>query len=301
MKKLVGSDIGTAAFDAAAGTITFAGIPAITLANILVITDVTAGVMLYNFADASLGGVLTGSTLYLELDTAGLNSTDVLQCWLDLPGNSTVDTGLVQPLTNTQLRASAVPVSGTVSTGLNQPLTDAQLRAAAVQVSGPLTDAQLRATSVAVSGPLTDAQLRATAVPVSGTVSTGLSQPLTDTQLRASAVPVSGPLTDTQLRATPVSVEVSNFPTGGGDAKDETLREIADILSHLGSIISYPSTVDRSLNRQRVTAAIESGTVTTVSTVTNVTNLNNLGGFSTVMVAQDLNFNAWSNSVGARF
>jgi hypothetical protein len=36
-----------------------------------------------------------------------------------------------------------------------------------VPVSGPLTDAQLRATAVAVSGPLTDAQLRATAVPVS--------------------------------------------------------------------------------------------------------------------------------------
>lgn len=37
-------------------------------------------------------------------------------------------------------------------------------------VSGPLTDAELRATAVPVSGPLTDAQLRATAVPVSGTV-----------------------------------------------------------------------------------------------------------------------------------
>ena len=34
-------------------------------------------------------------------------------------------------------------------------------------VTGPLTDAQLRATAVPVSGPLTDAQLRATAVPVS--------------------------------------------------------------------------------------------------------------------------------------
>lgn len=33
-------------------------------------------------------------------------------------------------------------------------------------VDGPLTDAQLRATAVPVSGPLTDAQLRATAVPV---------------------------------------------------------------------------------------------------------------------------------------
>ena len=55
-----------------------------------------------------------------------------------------------------------IPVSG--------PLTDAQLRASAVPVSGPLTDTQLRATAVPVSGPLTDAQLRATAVPVSGTV-----------------------------------------------------------------------------------------------------------------------------------
>jgi hypothetical protein len=59
--------------------------------------------------------------------------------------------------------------------------------------TGGLTDTQLRASAVPVSGPLTDTQLRATAVPVSGTVTanTGLSQPLTDTQLRASAVPVS--------------------------------------------------------------------------------------------------------------
>lgn len=33
-------------------------------------------------------------------------------------------------------------------------------------VTGPLTDAELRATAVPVSGPLTDAQLRATAVPI---------------------------------------------------------------------------------------------------------------------------------------
>lgn len=57
------------------------------------------------------------------------------------------------PLTDAQLRASAVPVS--VS---NFPATQA--------VSGPLTDAQLRASAVPVSGPLTDAQLRATRVPV---------------------------------------------------------------------------------------------------------------------------------------
>jgi hypothetical protein len=55
------------------------------------------------------------------------------------------------PLTDAQLRATAVPISGTVSTGLTQPLTDTQLRATAVPVSGPLTDTQLRATPVDVS------------------------------------------------------------------------------------------------------------------------------------------------------
>lgn len=73
-------------------------------------------------------------------------------------------------LTDTQLRATPVPVSG--------PLTDTQLRATPVPVSGSvttggLTDTQLRATAVPVSGPLTDTQLRATPVPISGTVTVG--------------------------------------------------------------------------------------------------------------------------------
>ena len=47
------------------------------------------------------------------------------------------------PLTDTELRATAVPISGTVTaTG---PLTNAELRAAAVPVTGPLTNAQFTA------------------------------------------------------------------------------------------------------------------------------------------------------------
>ena len=74
------------------------------------------------------------------------------------------------------------------------PLTDVQLRATAVPVSyaALLTELQLKADlteTQPVSGPLTDVQLRATAVPVSGTVTA--TGPLTDTQLRASAVPIS--------------------------------------------------------------------------------------------------------------
>jgi hypothetical protein len=66
------------------------------------------------------------------------------------------------PLTDTQLRASAVPVSGTFFQS-TQPVSVA----ATVAVSGPLTDTQLRASAVPVSGPLTDTQIRATALPVS--------------------------------------------------------------------------------------------------------------------------------------
>ena len=73
------------------------------------------------------------------------------------------------PLTDTQLRAAAVPVSGTVgvsgSVAVTGPLTDAQLRSSAVPVSGTFYQA-----TQPVSGPLTDAELRASAVPVSGTV-----------------------------------------------------------------------------------------------------------------------------------
>jgi hypothetical protein len=96
-------------------------------------------------------------------------------------------------------------------------LTDTQLRATAVPVSGPLTDTELRATAVPVSGPLTDTELRATAVPVSG--------PLTDTELRATAVPVSGPLTDTELRATAVPVSAATLPLPTGAATEETVAK----------------------------------------------------------------------------
>lgn len=56
-------------------------------------------------------------------------------------------------LTDAQLRATPVPVSGTfwqATQPVSGPLTDMQLRASAVPVSGPLTDTQLRASAVSV-------------------------------------------------------------------------------------------------------------------------------------------------------
>lgn len=76
-------------------------------------------------------------------------------------------------LTDTELRASPVPVSISGSIAVTGPLTDVQLRATAVPISGTVAISG----SVAVTGPLTDTQLRATAVPVSGTFFQG-TQPV---------------------------------------------------------------------------------------------------------------------------
>lgn len=153
------------------------------------------------------------------------------------------------PLTDTQLRATPVPVSGTFWQ-TTQPVSIASMPTTPVtgtfwQATQPVSIAS----SVAVTGPLTDTQLRATAVPVSGTVAvsnfpatqavsgtfwqatqpvsiasmpstpvTGTfwqaTQPvsiaswtgLTDTQLRASAVPVSLAATVTTTEAPPTTV-----------------------------------------------------------------------------------------------
>lgn len=124
---------------------------------------------------------------------ATLSTGDIQIGAVELKNATTDDRAIVSAAGAVKVDGSAVtqPVSGTVTA--SGPLTDTQLRATAVPVSGPATDAQLRATplpvsgTVTASGPLTDAQLRAAAVPVSG--------PLTDAQIRAAALPVSGTVT----------------------------------------------------------------------------------------------------------
>jgi hypothetical protein len=84
------------------------------------------------------------------------------------------------PVTGTFWQATQ-PVSGTVTaTG---PLTDTELRATAVPVSGTVT----------ATGPLTDAQLRAATVPVSGTVAvTGVPAAITGFATETTLLAVKG-------------------------------------------------------------------------------------------------------------
>lgn len=143
-------------------------------------------------AVAELANILAALGMTLNVDVGNLPADYPLPA-----GQVTTLTPQTDGLTDTELRATPVPVSGTVT--VNEPVTvDGTVGVSSVggtvAVSGPLTDTQLRAAAVPVSGPLTDVQVRATPLPVSGTV--GVS----------GTVAVTGPLTDTQLRATPVPV-----------------------------------------------------------------------------------------------
>jgi GDP-D-mannose dehydratase len=78
MKKLLGQDAsGTYAFNPTAKTVTFSGLSqAITLANILLITNVTANTIIYNFASSSTGAVsFANNVLTLDYDTTSMNSS----------------------------------------------------------------------------------------------------------------------------------------------------------------------------------------------------------------------------------
>lgn len=84
---------------------------------------------------------------------------------------------------------------------------------------------------------------------------------------------------------------------------DESAHQL---LTRVLNYLNAPQGYDKSLQRQRGTVVLESGTVTTVSTVTTVTtvssvsNIAAVGGYSAQMQIMDTNRTAWAQCVRAR-
>jgi hypothetical protein len=169
MKKLLGQDTsGTYTFNPTAKTVTFSGLSQqVTLANILLITNVTANTIIYNFASSTTGAVsFVNNVLTLDYDTTSMSATDVLQIYIDvesyeeslatllrrmnklLESNAVVDSKLRQRVTieaigtnntanSTEVNASipvsgSVTVSGTVTANANNVLTSQSVSSSAV-------------------------------------------------------------------------------------------------------------------------------------------------------------------------
>jgi hypothetical protein len=73
-------------FNASAKTITFNTTDTVRLENVLLITNVTDNIIIYNFADPTLGGTISNNVLTLTYNTTTMSNTDSLQIYLDLYG-----------------------------------------------------------------------------------------------------------------------------------------------------------------------------------------------------------------------
>ena len=70
-------------FTASTGVIVLNDYTSILHDGLLVITNVTSNIIIYNFADATKGGVVTGNSINLTYDTSAMSDTDSLQIWYD--------------------------------------------------------------------------------------------------------------------------------------------------------------------------------------------------------------------------
>jgi hypothetical protein len=109
MKKLITNYT----FNPTAKTITFNDYSSINLERILLITNVTRNVIIYNFADPNKGGSVSNNVLTLNYDTTGMASTDKLQIFYDegfpaVAGLSGAATDITFTLTNADT-AYAIP------------------------------------------------------------------------------------------------------------------------------------------------------------------------------------------------
>ncbi len=133
----------------------------------------------------------TGKQLQTYLNTISAQPVHAEAVVLvDSSGNPITTLPVSGPLTDAQLRATAVPVSGTFFQA-TQP------------VSGTVGATQSGTWNITTTGPITNTELRASPVSVIG--------PMTNAELRSSAVSVTGPMTNVELRASPVSVTGTFF------------------------------------------------------------------------------------------
>lgn len=70
-------------FDAASKTVTFTDYTSIRLDSLLLITNVTDNVIIYNFTSPSLGGTVAGNVVTLTYNTSTMSDTDELQIFYE--------------------------------------------------------------------------------------------------------------------------------------------------------------------------------------------------------------------------
>jgi hypothetical protein len=85
IKHIVGVTIGSYGFDPTTNQIYLIGLPPINQENLVLITNVTSGSIIYNFADPLSNGTMYNNVITLETDCSQFSPIDNLQIIIDLP------------------------------------------------------------------------------------------------------------------------------------------------------------------------------------------------------------------------
>jgi hypothetical protein len=99
------------------------------------------------------------------------------------------------------------------------------------------------------------------------------------------------------------TVNIGNFPAVqvvSDPTADDTRQDMMLLLTRMLNYLNAPQGYDKSLQRGRVTAVLESGTVTTVGTVSTVTNLSTIDTLQGRIQVYGANLSAWSDCVRSR-
>jgi len=138
--------------------------------------------------------------------------------------------------------------------------------------------------------------------PVSGSVSVS-NLPASSSGATGAAVPADAEYIAFNDGGNLVGVSAANplpVDIGAGGVVEVTDPAAELILTRMLNYLNSPMGYDKSLQRQRGTVLVESGTVTTVTTVTSVTNMASIGGVQGQIGVYGQNLAAWANCVRAR-
>ena len=208
------------------GTVNLSGISGFNVKYLVAVINQTRGVVIYSTGDTATRYTnLAGTTLTLNVDTSTHNSGDVLQVIYEVTA--------ADPLTDTQLRASAVPVSGTFYQA-TQPVSASSLPlpSGASTLAEQQSQTTLLGTidtdtgAIASSASNIDSKMPALVsgrVPVDGS---GVTQPVSGTffqatqPVSAASLPLpSGAATETTLAAVEVDTSAIATSTSGINGK----------------------------------------------------------------------------------
>jgi hypothetical protein len=138
--------------------------------------------------------------------------------------------------------------------------------------------------------------------PVSGSVSVS-NLPASSSGATGAAVPADAEYIAFNDGGNLVGVSAANplpVDIGAGGVVEVTDPAAELILTRMLNYLNSPMGYDKSLQRSRVTAVLESGTVTAVTTVATVTNMASIGGIQGQIGVYGQNLAAWANCVRAR-